>query len=228
MKKLATVITISFCCFILLSSCEKNKNTQTPFPPAVEESEESTDVDLPPVVMVDGRLYMDMGYVNSSVTCGTADGEITSSVDSSKIPEKDNESNFGTGYEYQLWDTAHINVKINDKWIIFQDIAISSWTIPDCVAHFTAEVTKIQGDSLLVTVTENPDKIDWLLGELIKPVRLPIDNLDYSKDGKTVTAEGLKGCKVEVWFDGTLENGDPETSYPAEPGQIYKIRVIED
>jgi hypothetical protein len=226
MKKLIIVITILFCCFILLSTCGKQENTQSPSLPTAQKSGENADTGLPPTVRVDGHLYTDMGYVNSSVTCGTADGEITSSVDSSKTPEKDNESNFGTGYEYQLWDTAHINVKINDKWIIFQDIAISSWTIPDCVAHFTAEVTETKGDSLLVTVTDNPDKFDWLLGELIKPVRLPIDNLDYSKDGKTVTAEGLKGVKVEVWFDGIIKNDEPETSYPAELGQIYRIGVI--
>lgn len=226
MKNLMTVITILLCCFLLLAACEKRESEQTPPLPAAQESGENADFDLPPTVMVDGRLYTDMGYVNSSVTCGTPDGVITSSVDPSKTPEKDNESNFGMGYEYQLWDSACINVKINDKWIIFQDMAISSRTIPDCVAHFTAEVTETEDDSLLVIVTDIPDKFDWLLGELIKPVRLPIDNPVYTKDGKTATAEGLKGKEVEVWFDGILENDNPLMSSPAKLGKVYKISVI--
>ena len=47
------------------------------------------------MVMVDGKLYHDTGKESTiSGRCGVMDGEITSTVDGSEIPTKDNQSNF--------------------------------------------------------------------------------------------------------------------------------------
>ena len=44
--------------------------------------------------MVDGKLYYDTGKESTiSGRCGVMDGEITSTVDGSEIPTKDNQSN---------------------------------------------------------------------------------------------------------------------------------------
>ena len=48
------------------------------------------------------------------------DGEITSAVDGSEKPTKDNQSNFGTGYSYQYGATeGTIEIYMNGKWWIY-------------------------------------------------------------------------------------------------------------
>lgn len=78
-------------------------------------------VDLIPMVMVDGVLYLDTGFSNTDTRKSeTPDGEITSKVDGSEMPTVDNQSNFGTGYVYQYGATeGTIEIYMNDKWRIF-------------------------------------------------------------------------------------------------------------
>lgn len=90
-----------------------------------DENTEAAKITYPLMVKINGQVYQGMAYVNNNVTCGTADGKITSSVNSFKLPEKDNESNFGEGYEYQFWENDYVNVKIDGKWIVFKSLAIS-------------------------------------------------------------------------------------------------------
>ena len=48
------------------------------------------------------------------------DGEITSSVDGTKKPTQDGESNFGTGYGYQYGlQEGTIEIFMNEKWWVF-------------------------------------------------------------------------------------------------------------
>ena len=55
------------------------------------------------MVMVGGKLYYDTGKESTiNGRCGVMDGKITSTVDGSEIPTKDNQSNFGTGFELSL------------------------------------------------------------------------------------------------------------------------------
>ena len=84
-----------------------------------EQEEEKWD--LIPMVMVDGRLYLDTGMESSvEARCGVMDGEITSSVDGTKKPTKDGESNFGTGYGYQYGpQEGTIEIFMNEKWWVF-------------------------------------------------------------------------------------------------------------
>lgn len=77
--------------------------------------------DLAQIIMVDGKLYYDTGKESSiNGRCGNMDGEITSSVDSSEIPTKNDQSNFGRGYGYQYGMNGTIEVSLNDKWFIFE------------------------------------------------------------------------------------------------------------
>ena len=84
-----------------------------------EQEEEKWD--LIPMVMVDGRLYLDTGMESSvEARCGVMDGEITSSVDGTKKPTQDGESNFGTGYGYQYGpQEGTIEIFMNEKWWVF-------------------------------------------------------------------------------------------------------------
>ncbi len=218
----------------LLTSCNNGSETVTTPTDSgsTSTSEESGTEDIPYMVTVDGHTYMSMDYVNSFLKCGTPDGKITESVDRNQIPEKDNQSNFGTGYEYQFWDESHINVKIDDKWIFFQNIAISARLIPDSVAHFTAEVKEIADDSISVSIVSIPDEFRWIFNnqaeDKIKPVTLSIRDFENEQGSKAPYAEDIKGKKIEIWFDGTLKSDEPEMSYPMELGKVYKISVVSD
>lgn len=77
----------------------------------------------PQVVMINGQLYYNTGKTNNIPRCGVMDGEILYSVETNIIPNRDNQSNFGTGYEYQLGAENTIDVFINDNWYIFNIFA---------------------------------------------------------------------------------------------------------
>ena len=89
-----------------------------------EEAQEQWD--LIPMVMVDGKLYLDIGMESSvEARCGVMDGEITSSVDGTKKPTQDGESNFGTGYGYQYGpQEGTIEIFMNEKWWVFATEAV--------------------------------------------------------------------------------------------------------
>ena len=58
---------------------------------------------MPRMLMVDGVLYEDAGCEDTTEgRCGNMDGEITSSVESCQQPEEDGQSNFGSGFGYQI------------------------------------------------------------------------------------------------------------------------------
>lgn len=183
-----------------------------------------TDKTYPPMVKVDGTIYGDTGYENAMVTCGTADGEIKTSVDGKSMPEKDDESNFGTGYGYQVWEKGYINVEIEGRWILFRDVELKDdGQIPEWVGHFTAKVINTEEDSIMVEATEIEDGF-YFKDLLTKPILLSIDNLKNEKDGKTTT-EGLEGKTVEVYFGGEIKNTEPESSVPINLEKIYRIEV---
>ena len=87
----------------------------------VAKEEEQAQWDLIPMVMVDGKLYLDTGMESSvEARCSVMDGEITSSVDGTKKPTQDGEWNFGTGYGYQYGpQEGTIEIFMNEKWWVF-------------------------------------------------------------------------------------------------------------
>ena len=83
--------------------------------------------DLVPMVRVEGTLYRDTG--NESQTenhSGTRTGKITSTVGADEKPAIDDQSNFGTGYEYQIVAEGTIDIFINDRWFIFEAVCNDS------------------------------------------------------------------------------------------------------
>lgn len=182
----------------------------------------------PPMVKVAGVVYVDTGYENAMATCGTADGEIKTAVDGREMPVRDDESNFGTGYGYQFWEKGYLNVRLNNRWILFKDLNLKTDGdgIPKWVAHFTAKVIKAEEDSLLVEVMDVDDGF-YFKKQMTKPVLLSIENLDHGKDG-FVSTEGLEGKMVEVYFGGEIRNAEPESSVPIDLERVYKIHVKEN
>lgn len=72
-------------------------------------------------VFVCDRLYIST-ETESTVKgrCGNMDGEITHSVPENEVPSQNGESNFGTGYFYQISGKNTVDVFIDDKIIVFE------------------------------------------------------------------------------------------------------------
>lgn len=114
---------LAICLVMILASCqgetsEKSVSTQeSGVEIATTESVEESAM----YVMVHGELYQSTGRENELTgRCGTMDGKIESTVDTSEKPQKDDESNFGTGYGYQFTDDDTIEVCIEQQWIVFE------------------------------------------------------------------------------------------------------------
>ena len=72
-------------------------------------------------VMIEGKLYYDTEKESlPRYRCGgVVHGAITSTVDGSEMPTEDNQSNFGTDYGYCYITDDAVELKINEKWILF-------------------------------------------------------------------------------------------------------------
>ena len=86
------------------------------------KSDAEAKEEAPRYVMIKSKLYKDTGEINKNMTCGTMDGKILTTVDAKEMPKKDNESNFGIGYEYQIGTDGSITVDIDDKCLIFKEV----------------------------------------------------------------------------------------------------------
>ncbi len=87
------------------------------------KSDAEAKEESPRYVMIESKLYKDTGEINKNMTCGTMDGKILTTVDAKEMPKKDNESNFGIGYEYQIGgEDGSITVEIDDKCLIFKEV----------------------------------------------------------------------------------------------------------
>ena len=149
---------------------------KTPADRTVNEIIEETDIesseevvvggDLIPMVMVNGKIYMDTGHESTvEARCGMMDGEIISTVDRTEKPTKDNESNFGTGYGYQYGThEGLIEIYMNDKWWVFatEKALASSQLMIDPVAPVTIK-NIFTGEEALLTVNEDIKTISNLL-----------------------------------------------------------------
>lgn len=173
----------------------------------------------PKAVKVSGVVYKDTGYENAMVTCGTADGEIKTTVSEKELPANDDESNFGTGYGYQVWEEGYINVQIDNKQILFKDVELKDDDIPKWVAHFTAKVTQADEDGIMVEAT-HVDEEFYFKELLTKPISLPLEAFDNDVDTKDI-----ENKTVEVYFGGEIKNTEPESSVPIHLEKIYRIDI---
>ena len=195
-----------------------------------KSSKNKSEVKKIRMVRVDDRTYMDMGCALSVLKCGTADGEILTNND--EYPEKNDESNFGTGYKYQKADIKYLYVDIDNKWQVFQDIAISSLVIPEGVAHFEAEIIEGDKERILVKITDLPNEFNYIFGDKkadeIKPVQITLKDLGVSNGIKNIKKDKLPGKRIQVWFNGEIKGDRPEMSNPIELGEIYAVLAAEE
>ncbi len=77
----------------------------------------------PMMVKVDGKRYASTGkHSDMDGRCGTMDGEITSTVAVGEEPTQDNQSNFGTGWGYQVSGTTTVEMNFGRHWIVFEQV----------------------------------------------------------------------------------------------------------
>lgn len=170
-----------------------------------------------PMVRVKGENYFDSGYVSSAARCGVPDGQIRSSVDGSQLPEEDDQSNFGSGYNYQFCgEEGIIEVEIDGNWVIFlREDKKQETTIPLNVAHFSAEVIeKDEKGNLVLRLTEVPEDFKHLYLQPGEEFSASMD--DWKASSKDAVPE--IGTLVEVWFDGMVME-----KFPKEMGKVYRI-----
>ena len=79
------------------------------------------------LIRVNGYLYYDSAETSTELRCGMMDGTIDS-VCEGDIPAQDNQSNFGSGYNYQ-YGVDTIEVSIDDEWHIFKKFDYDEWNI---------------------------------------------------------------------------------------------------
>ena len=171
------------------------------------QMENSNTVAYPPCIMIDGTIYKDTGYVSSMIGCGNMDGEITSTVDETKLPSENNQSNFGSGYQYQGASENQLRVEIDGVKRIFRDINSEDISIPMEVLNFNAEVKEItEGGTLLVTYIDVAEGF------------VAMSEGDYYISTENLRDEVKVGDIVTIWFNGMVME-----TYPAQLGQVYRI-----
>ncbi len=72
-------------------------------------------------IMIKGTLYYASHDSEVEGRCGVMDGTITSTVDADQLPAESNQSNFGTGYQYQygMENTIEVYFPEEEKWVVF-------------------------------------------------------------------------------------------------------------
>ena len=170
---------------------------------------EERNWDRIPTVMVDGVLYESTGYISSAIGCGNMDGKITSTVEGNEAPTKNDQSNFGTGYEYQRSSEGQIIVVMDAMKVIFRDPKhYFASDMPEEVLNFNAEVLEVRDGSLLVSFISAPDLfMPPVTGQCV--VRT---NPEIMKEDAAV------GDTIRVWFDGLVQE-----IYPPILPNVYRV-----
>lgn len=179
-------------------------------PVSGDDAGETDDGAYPPSVMIDGVVYKDTGYVDSMSGCGVMDGEIRSSVDGRQLPAEDDQSNFGTGYEYQRSSEGQVMVEIDGERRIFREIGYEGDDMPEQVMNFDAEVKEVMEDgTLLVTYVRVADGFG------------PMSAGDYTVSAENLRDEVQAGDLVRIWSNGSVME-----TYPAQIGNAYRIEKV--
>ena len=136
-------------CYLLIEGYWYSVENPSNPPVEIHEGTETRWVRIP-MVMVEGKLYYDTGKESTlDGRCGVMDGEITSTVDSSEIPTKDNQSNFSSANGYQYGTDGTIEVLIDGKWIVFE--------------HRTGDGSQVKfGDKMVDADGLSEETLEWL------------------------------------------------------------------
>lgn len=175
------------------------------------------------MVMIKGTLYYDTEKeTDLTGRCGVMDGKITSTIDSDTIPTKDNQSNFGKGYEYQFARTGEVEVVIDGTWIVFRNQAEEDANInPNLGVTMTVKEDSLSNTKLTVIVNNNSSH-DLMFGSYYRIEKaidgnwqpLPYKEQEHDIGWNDIGYEVLAGESFEFeptdweWLYGALESGE--------------------
>lgn len=199
---------------------EEMKVYETKFEEELRKNEEYTKM-----IQVNGKLYINNGE-ESTVTgrCGNMDGQITTNVKQDEVPTQDNQSNFSGYPEYQYGAENTIEVKINDKWLVFRLKDVKEDV-------FNAKIKRISGHNGITTVLikglesndinhrgefdfsiDNNTQILWIEPKSTKSSYTAIDSSKL-KEGQNISITST-GYVLEI--------------SPAQLTKVTKVIVLED
>ena len=164
------------------------------------KSDAGVKEEAPRYVMIKSKLYKDTGEINKNMTCGTMDGKILTTVDAKEMPKKDNESNFGIGYEYQIGTDGSITVDIDDKCLIFKEVKEEEKT-EDKKDEKKEEASE---DNIKVLKTDNFDELETTKLDAI--IKLHDMFAAYTKDDYIVGGNAILDAIPFSEYMITLKN----------------------
>lgn len=174
--------------------------------PKTEETE-NAQWDRIPMVMIDGELYLDTGMTQAdSETNQASDGKITSEVDASNVPTENNQSNFGTGYEYRLnKENDTVEIYINGKWCLFKLESTGKNLSMDAVNNFFYHFAKGDYASMRDYCTEDFQQTYFHEEDVFGMKTAEIQEM---------SGEGLLDGSFSYMLDVSMEPSEMSALYP--------------
>lgn len=242
MKKFLLIM-MSLVLMLSAFACQKQNDAPNEKSEA-NEANETSEIDEPdrtdegaliPAVMVNGKLYKDTCYISSLVTRGNMYGKIEKVVPTNEFPKNDGESNFGK-CEYQYAGDGFLNVKYNDKYLLFS--TGDNWSeTKRYVANFTGIVEEVACDEdtkdatmLRIKDIIVPEEFKYIFGENTKylnPFLVKLDNVVVQKDREPIDPKDIEGKEVIVYFDGTAHNTELTSSALITIDSAYEVEVLD-
>lgn len=157
----------------------------------VQNKIDETPKEIGRIIKANGKLYYDTGKISEiSARCGTMDGNITSTVQKTEIPDKDGEANFEGARGYQYGDENTIEVPIeNEGWVIFEAKEYS----------FLGKIKEVKENYFLVEPDEGEE------------IRKSADLISIGKLQMDTNVRFTVGEHVKISYDGYVME-----TYPAQ------------
>lgn len=111
------------------------------------ESQSGAVCDFVEMIKVKDQVYISTNTAVAILRCGVMDGKIESTVENGVLPTQNNQSNFGTGYGYQIRSANIVDVYIDGEWIMFTPV--------DCEINIDLEWKPEEEEATLMTVTSD-------------------------------------------------------------------------
>lgn len=136
-KGILYALTLGLLAALALSGCGAGNDL-----PAGSDGEVNTGGATEPLVemvYVDGDLYYNTGRESDvDGRCGVMDGSIETTVSANDLPQENDQSNFGTGYEYQ-WVDDGLDVRIDGRWMRFEMTHVRGADFADTLEQFASK-----------------------------------------------------------------------------------------
>ena len=168
---------------------------------------ENIQEDIPDAIMVNGRIYYSTGE-KSTITarCGNMDGQITSTVKKGSLPTKDNESNFGVEYGYQIISSDIVEVRVNNEFIVFK-----GEKRPFEIIFNKIENSKYEA---VILAADETDKYSYNIYSQGGDIKIKIDSIEY--DLRTALLEN------KITMEEIIEKANDDYTNKSIKGAMYK------